>query len=50
MNNVLKTAAPDASGDASMDAETERWISMIREGGLDRQVQVKGKTGALLVR
>lgn len=28
----------------------ERWITLIRDGELDRNVRVKGKTGALLVR
>ncbi len=52
-NNVLKTkSAPreNASNETTTDGEVERWISLIREGGLDRKVKVKGKTGALLVR
>jgi hypothetical protein len=50
-NNVLKTkAAPHENASNEADTEVERWISLIREGGLDRKVKVTGKTGALLVR
>lgn len=51
-NNVLKTKAAPHENAASNepDTEVERWISLIREGGLDRKVKVTGKTGALLVR
>ncbi len=56
-NNVLKTrnvpqqtTRSNVSDGATTNAEVDRWISMIREGGLDRKVKVKGKTGALLVR
>ncbi len=56
-NNVLKTrnvpqqtTRSNVSDEATTNAEVDRWISMIREGGLDRKVKVKGKTGALLVR
>lgn len=56
--NVLKTKSArgettdvsTVNGAAAPDAETERWISLIRQGGLDRSVKVRGKTGALLVR
>lgn len=56
-NNVLKTrnvpqqtTRSNVSDGATTNAEVERWISMIREGELDRKVKVKGKIGALLVR
>ena len=56
-SNILKTrSAPqqtmrsNVSNGATTNAEVDRWISLIREGGLDRKVKVKGKTGALLVR
>ena len=56
-NNVLKTkndpqqtTRSNVSDGPTTNAEVDRWISMIREGGLDRKVKVKGKTGALLVR
>ncbi len=56
-NNVLKTknvpqqtTRSNVSDGPTTNAEVDRRISMIREGGLDRKVKVKGKTGALLVR
>lgn len=47
--NATTTNATEASG-SSGDTEAERWISLIRQGELDRRVKVRGKTGALLVR
>lgn len=55
--NILKarrvpqqTMHSNESNGATTNVEVDRWISLIREGGLDRKVKVKGKTGALLVR